>query len=217
METTVKDRLLQFLKEKGISKAGFARSMGMSEAYVSTMRKSLPEARVAKMMELFPDLNRDWLLYGEGEMLLKPKNEKGNAIHEEEDFVPLLPVEAYAGSIQAYSRGINPWECRRLPFKMDGADFGIPITGDSMEPKIHNGMIAIVTKINESAFIPWGNPMVVDTENGTYIKVLRPSKDNENEIEASSYNPQYPPFMIPVESILGIYRILSLYQPLSTM
>lgn len=211
---TVKERLLQFLKAERISKAEFARRMGVSETYVSTMRKSLPEARVTKLVELFPALNRDWLLYGEGEMYRKEPSSGARESRKEKRFIPLLPVEAYAGQLQAYSEGVKLDECIRLPFEYDGADFAIPVRGDSMEPRIHDGTIAIVARINEKAFIPWGNPMVVDTENGAFIKVLRPVENDADSIEATSYNPSYPPFKIPKESIFGLYRILFLYQPL---
>lgn len=214
---TVKERLLQFLKAERISKAEFARKMGMSEAYVSTMRKSLPEARVAKLIELYPRLNRDWLLYGEGEMYLPAADKERDAQQSSRHFVPLLPVEAYAGSLQAYSRGIEESECKLLPISIEGADLAIPISGDSMEPVIHNGVIAILARINERAFIPWGNPLVIDTENGVYLKVVRPSEKGDDYIEASSYNSQYPPFHIPTESIFGIYRIISYYYPVTTM
>lgn len=214
---TVKERLLQFLKAERISKAEFARKMGMSEAYVSTMRKSLPEARVAKLIELYPRLNRDWLLYGEGEMYLPAADKESDEQKGSGHFVPLLPVEAYAGSLQAYSRGIDPRECTILPISIEGADLAIPISGDSMEPVIHNGVIAILARINERAFIPWGNPLVIDTENGVYIKVVRPSEKGDDYIEACSYNSQYPPFQIPTESIFGIYRIISYYYPVTTM
>ncbi len=59
---TVKDRLLQFLHTEPITTAEFAQKLGLSEAYDTTMRKSLPEARVAKLTELYPKLNRHWLL-----------------------------------------------------------------------------------------------------------------------------------------------------------
>ncbi|MDE6793962.1 MAG: hypothetical protein K2J63_01495 [Muribaculaceae bacterium] len=214
---TVKERLLQFLKAERISKAEFARKLGMSEAYVSTMRKSLPEARVAKLIELYPKLNRDWLLYGEGEMYLPADDKNRDEQKCSGHFVPLLPVEAYAGSLQAYSRGIDPRECELLPISIEGADLAIPISGDSMEPVIHNGVIAILARINERAFIPWGNPLVIDTENGVYLKVVRPSEKGDDYIEACSYNSQYPPFHIPTESIFGIYRIISYYYPVTTM
>lgn len=213
---TVKERLLEFLKTERISKAEFARKMGVSEAYVSTMRKSLPEARVMKLTELYPRLNRNWLLYGEGEMYDTP-GEKTLGNTDEDFFVPLLPVEAYAGSLQAYSRGVAERECTKLKVPIRGGDLAIPISGDSMEPVIHNGAIAVIAQINEQAFIPWGNPMIIDTENGVFVKVVSPSEKGEGYIEASSYNSKYPPFQIPTESIFGMYRILSLIQPVTTM
>ncbi len=89
---TVKDRLLQFLKAERITKAEFARKMGVSEAYVSTMRKSLPEERVAKLIELYPKLNRDWLLYGEGEMYLPEEDNNPDDDRKAGHFVPLFPL-----------------------------------------------------------------------------------------------------------------------------
>ncbi len=104
---TVKDRLLLFLKDQRISKTEFARKMGLSVAYVSAMRKSLPEDKVVKMTELFPQLNRDWLLYGEGEMLIEPL-----APAADNGFmIPLLPVEAYAGNLQNYSTSVALRDC----------------------------------------------------------------------------------------------------------
>lgn len=216
---TVKDRLLQFLKAERVSKAEFARQMGVSEAYVSTMRKSLPEARVVKMTELYPHLNRNWLLYGEGEMYLEraKRNIPAHKDDAERYYVPLVPVEAYAGSLQAYSRGVDKRECRKIYVPVENADLSIPICGDSMEPVIHNGSIAVLRKINEKAFIPWGHPLVIDTENGVYIKVVRPSEKGPDYIEASSYNPKYATFEIPTESIFGMYRILCYIQNATTM
>lgn len=212
-EETVKDRLLQFLKATGVSKAEFARRMGVSLAYVSAMRKSLPEDKVLKVMELFPDLNRDWSLYGEGRML-QTREECGCA---DGYLIPLLPVEAFAGNLQNYSRGVSLRECDTIASPVKGADFGISISGDSMEPEIHNGTYAAISRINDRAFIPWGNPMVIDTENGVLIKVVLPSDKGEDYIQAHSYNPRYPDIHIPKQSIFGLYRIVAYMKKVSTM
>lgn len=214
---TVKDRLLRFLKAENVSKAEFARRMGVSDTYVSTMRKSLPEERVVKMTQLFPTLNRNWLLYGEGDMYLEVEKPVDLIEDADQYFVPLLPVEAYAGSLQAYSRGVDPRECSRMAVPVKGADFAIPISGDSMEPVIHNGTIVAIRKINERAFIPWGNPLVIDTENGVLVKVVQPSDKGDEFIEAVSYNPRYKSFSIPKESIYGLYRIVCQMQHITTM
>jgi len=215
---TVKDRLLKFLKAERISKTEFARRMGLSMAYVSAMRKSLPEEKVLRMGELFPELNRDWLLYGEGEMYSRNKLQgRDNFENEKGYLLPLLPVEAYAGNLQEYSRSVALQDCAIIGCPVKGADFAIPISGDSMEPEIHNGTIAAVCRINEQAFIPWGNPMVIDTDNGVLIKAVYPSEKSNDYIEARSYNPNYPDLQIPKSSIYGLYRIVVYMRKVSTM
>lgn len=214
---TVKDRLLRFLETENISKAEFARRMGLSMAYVGAMRKSLPEEKVVRMMSLFPRLNRDWLLYGEGDMYLPASRETVSAGENEGYLVPLLPVEAFAGSLQNYSRGVALSECELIGVPVKGAEFAIQISGNSMEPNIHDGTYAAICRINDRAFIPWGNPMVIDTENGVLVKVVYPSGKGDAFIEARSYNPDYPNFQIPKECIYGLYRIVSLMRNITTI
>lgn len=213
---TVKDRLLQFLKAEKISKAEFARRMGVSVAYVSAMRKSLPEEKVIHMSEIFPTLNRNWLLYGEGEMYLADDSEP-QCKENGEYLIPLLPVKAYAGNLQEYSTGVMLRDCDMVASPVKGGELAIPISGDSMEPEIHNGTIAAIRRINERAFIPWGNPMVIDTENGVLVKVVYPSDKGDDYIAVHSYNPRYPDFHIPVSSIYGLYRIVAYMLNVSTM
>lgn len=238
---TVKSRLLELLREKRMTQTEFARRLGVSPTYIGAMRRSIPDDRMRKLMQIFPDLNRDWLLYGEGEML--------NPVCEGPDLskgyvVPLLPVEAYAGNLSLWSESVALRDCEKVVSPVPGVDFGIRISGDSMEPEFQNGSILFIKRINEKAFIPWGNPMVIDTENGVVVKVVMPgayekkpaqaygeeetdreASDPGNEagesrmpyIIAKSYNPAYPPFRIPVSSIYSIYRIITGIKQYSTL
>lgn len=210
---TVKDRLLRYLRAEGISNSKFARDMGVSVAYIGAMRKSMPETKVAKLMEVYPDLNRDWLLYGEGEMRRQTSREQNSTQWASNDYegyvVPLLPVEAFAGTLQEWSEGVRLQDCRRVMSPIKGADIAIDVNGDSMEPNIHNGSRIFIKKINDAAFIPWGNPIVIDTQNGVLVKVIQPSKDGDEVVEAHSYNEKYPPMKITKSSILGLYRVLA--------
>lgn len=65
----IKSRLSAYLKEKKINKSEFGRSIGVSSAYISSMRKSIQPDKLDKISEAYPDLNIVWLLTGEGEML----------------------------------------------------------------------------------------------------------------------------------------------------
>ncbi len=67
--TSVKERLALFLEEIGVNKSEFGRRIGVSSAFITSMRKSLQPDKVAAIRDKFPELNIDWLLTGEGEML----------------------------------------------------------------------------------------------------------------------------------------------------
>lgn len=207
---TVKDRLLQFLRAEGITNSEFARKMGLSVAYIGAMRKSMPEEKVARLVKLYPHLNRDWLLYGEGEMLLPARDDNSDRMLRafRRHIVPMLPVEAYAGNLQMWSQGVAAEDCEQVVSPVKGADFAIRVSGDSMEPTIPNGAIIFIKKINDRPFIPWGVPMVIDTESGVLVKQVTRG-DADDSIKAISFNPRYEPISIPKESIYGLYKVMA--------
>lgn len=69
MEETIKERLVAYLKFKGINKSEFGRIIGVSNAYISSIRKSIQPDKVEKIASSFPDLDVSWLVTGEGEMI----------------------------------------------------------------------------------------------------------------------------------------------------
>ena len=73
MENTVKERLECFLKSKKISKTEFGKRVGASASYVSSIRKSIAPDKIEGIAENWPDLNIEWLMTGEGQML-KPQS-----------------------------------------------------------------------------------------------------------------------------------------------
>ena len=226
--TTVKGRLLALLKKKRMSQTEFTKLLGVSSTYIGAMRRSIPHDKVRMIMQIFPDLNRNWLLYGEGEMLMPPVEEEPANELADEYIVPLLPMSAYAGRLQVWAEpGAVLRDCEKVVSPVPGVDFAIRITGNSMEPEFHSGSIVFIKRINEQAFIPWGNPMVIDSENGVLIKVVYPvesrdklaSKDSYDtgHIEARSYNPAFPPIIIPTSCIYGMYRVVTSIRQYTTV
>lgn len=69
MEYSVKERLIKFLEVKKISKSEFGRRIGVSPAFITSMRQSMQPDKVKRIALEFPELNTAWLLTGEGEML----------------------------------------------------------------------------------------------------------------------------------------------------
>ena len=69
MEKTVKERIMMFLKSKNITKSAFEKSIGLSNGYMSRLQNSPSIDKLSKILEVYPELNKTWLLAGEGNML----------------------------------------------------------------------------------------------------------------------------------------------------
>lgn len=68
----VKTRLEQFCEHRKLSIGGFCREAKISNSYFSNVKGEMGIAIKGKIKEAFPDLNIDWLITGEGEMLKVP-------------------------------------------------------------------------------------------------------------------------------------------------
>lgn len=69
MERTVKQRLMDFIQYKGLSQGKFERMCNMSNGYLNNLKKTIGSEKLQNVCRAFPDLNTEWLLYGEGKML----------------------------------------------------------------------------------------------------------------------------------------------------
>jgi transcriptional regulator with XRE-family HTH domain len=69
MKSAVKQRLVQFIKSMHMTQRAFEIRCGMSNGYVANIRKGIGEDYLLNIAQQFPQLNRAWLLFGEGEML----------------------------------------------------------------------------------------------------------------------------------------------------
>ena len=92
--TNVQQRLRYFISTLGITDREFCKRVGLSPAYVSSMRKSVSPSVMSKISELYPSLNPQWLLAGFGEMLLKEDKEDEKGVLLPSEMLEELLVEA---------------------------------------------------------------------------------------------------------------------------
>lgn len=64
----VRIRLQEFINSKGINISDFERFCGLSNGYVHKIKNSVGKRGLADIQRVFPELNTNWLLTGEGEM-----------------------------------------------------------------------------------------------------------------------------------------------------
>lgn len=65
---SAKERLKEFLSYKKIGRNRFEDQIGVSTGYVSSKSMTITSDVIEKTKRMFPDLNLDWLIIGEGEM-----------------------------------------------------------------------------------------------------------------------------------------------------
>lgn len=203
-------RILKYLAYKGISKYKFYQETGLSNGYLDK-DADLNIASYEKISSCYTDLNMDWVRTGEGEMLRGNSTEEvkadGEKSEDEISLVPLLPIAAQGGSLNEFVVSVKENDCERVVSPIRGADFAMPVAGDSMAPEYPAGSQIFIKKINERAFIDWGKVYVLDTCNGSVIKRVFPA-DDSGKVKCVSINPDYPPFEVAYEDIYGMYRVL---------
>lgn len=205
------ERFDKYMKTKGLNDNKVTNSLGLSIGTLGKSRKEnrdLSEKNIEKILNFYTDLNRTWLLTGEGSMFTtKPSLAGFNEL--EYTRVPLLPISAQGGSLNDFVVSVSLQDCEKIISPINGADIAITISGDSMADEYPNGSIVLAKRINERAFIDWGKVYVLDTCNGVVVKTLTPS-EKEDCVRCVSINPNpiYAPFEVALNDIYGVYRVM---------
>ncbi len=210
------DRFDKYLKEKGLNDHQVTLALGLSKGLIGKSRgegRDLSSKLLNKLLSYYTDLNRIWLLTGEGEMLTTD-NSPTDAVEEDEQSqlipappgkgIPLIPLPAMAGFLKG-ATSINPNEIEWyfVPAFRD-CTFLIRVKGDSMAPRYLSGDIVACREVHDTAtFFQWGKPYVLDTDQGVVLKRVRRSELPKHVLCVSD-NPDYEPFDVP---IAGIYHL----------
>ena len=211
---TIKDKILAFIKEKGLSREEFYKETGLSASNFkgAAMKSELGGDKIVKILTTYKDLSPDWLLTGEGSMLRTDEKTNNTPIaHHTEDpheGIPLLPVDAMAGAFTGEQQVLE-YECERYvvpAFK--GADFLIPVKGVSMHPRFSSGDIVACKRLSmDNVFFQWNKVYVIDTDQGPLIKRLKPGSDKEHVLVVSD-NTAYDPFELAISNIYHLALVI---------
>lgn len=185
-----------------LSDAEFARLTGKQRSYLSEIisgKRVLSEQYVLKIADVFPQLNKNWLISGNGQMLVAKEKQYRDAKGQ---VLPLLPIVAMAGyNEDNWTAYINTHPIYSVP-DVPTADFLIKVGGDSMQPKYYEGDMIACRFVKELLFFQWGKTYVLDTSQGVMVKNIYEDKDNPDNVVLVSENAEkYPPFSIPRSDI----------------
>lgn len=217
---SVKERLVYYIKFKGISVNRFEKTCSLSTGYVKNMRVSIQPSKIKNIAHSFPDLNTGWLLTGEGEMLKETTTQLAPLEVREEfalrtdrvresQMVPLYELEATAGIRSMFiGNHQRPTEHIYIP-NLSPCDGAVFARGNSMSPLIQSGDIILFKQVKniDLMTICWGEIYMIsygeEEDNYIVIKYLRKSS-NEGFATLASFNPEHKSQDIPLSSIRAL-------------
>lgn len=220
MEETVKDRLSTFLKSQGVSKSEFGRKIGVSSAYISSMRKSIQPDKLKAISESFPHLNTMWLLTGKGSMLRHTSNatEMGQVYSASQyddvtEMVPFIPVSAHATFIETLENECSD-EFERLPIipckgeRQEIDKYKIfEVEGDSMFPTLRDGSLILAKEIPENRWhYAEGVVVAVFAEYVVVKRILRNNLLTGDTLLLGSDNEKYGQMTVALADIRALFK-----------
>lgn len=203
---TAPERVANLLEYTGLSARALASIIGLKSPQIfydiRAGKCDISKDLAYKIQEKFFNINKAWLLTGEGEMLNENQSQKTAT---ETVTLPLLPYGIMAGEPGEDTNGIKPEECEQytIPsFSAKGAKFLARVDGQSMYPRFSSGDLLACRILEDPHFIQWGRIYVMDTVQGPLVKRLFPCPGDESKIRCHSENTeQFPDFDIPKEDV----------------
>lgn len=180
---------------------------------IKSGRKKLSIEMLRRMKSSYPNVNIEYIIMGDGEMLRSDKPTQTHiptahpALNPTEG-IPLIPLSAMAGALTS-AQTVLEHECDRYvvpAFK--GADFLIQVKGSSMYPKYSSGDIVACQRVTmDKLFFQWNKVYVIDTDQGPLIKRIKPGHDKDHVLIVSD-NEKYDPFELPCASIYAVALVI---------
>lgn len=173
-------------------------------------------------------INEEWLLTGEGRMEKKLTFEvpadmadgylslANKIINDRGSLRPHIPADkavVAAGFVGSAIGSVQEGECEVRPVMapFPWYDFTIEVSGDSMEPTLQDGDIIACEWLPRDAEYKKNKIYVLDTNEGAVVKRIT---NDGNVIHCHSDNPKYKDFIVDVDSILRIARVVGFVREL---
>lgn len=177
---------------------------------------SIGKGVISDILNKFPQIESDWLLTGEGEML---KDDKASDIILTGKLIPLFDADAAAG----LSYGMNMEPSRQVGLidiggMLRDSETAIRVYGNSMIPNYPPGCVIGLRPHYDSFIVP-GKVYVVETRDDRYLKRLYYTKDKmafrclSDNTKKHTDGPMegefcFPDFEIPLDEVIRVFKVV---------
>lgn len=215
MNETIFDRISTIVEKFGNGKnTVFASLIGVSEANVRNYKNGvMPKADFLEKIARSFDININWLLTGEGNMLSSEseKEEKLPSVNQTYEGAPYFNVDFIGGfDLIVNDKTVNPdFYINYPPYNQPGVVW-CNLTGHSMEPEISNGDIIALREVTTPIqYLPAGEIYGIVTEEYRTVKRIRLSqKEGFVRLIPSNKSEEFCEQEIPISMIIRVYAVL---------
>ena len=218
------DRFDEYMSFKHLNDNRVTTQLGLTNGVIGKSRgegRDLSKRVIEKIEKFYTDLNIDWLITGEGDMLVASSPVSADHTfplktdHKlEVQIVPLYDFDAAAGLVAIFNEmHADPVDYLRIP-NLPAVDGAIFVRGDSMSPLLKSGDIVMYKKKELSIdSIIWGEIYLLsfqtDGDSYTAVKYIRKSDtpgkaDHAGGVRLASFNPSFAPKDIPMSAITAL-------------
>ena len=206
--SVLKQRILQYLDFKGITKYECYKNTGITNGVLS-QPNGMSEDNLLKFLSYYSDISTDWLLAGCGSMLRDDNQTKISKI------VPIVDISVAAGYGCENPDFIEVVETIRLPYNMlrrNRKYFCVKVRGESMSPTLLDCSYLILRLLDRSEWneIKDNHVYVVSDRSGrAYVKRI---KNRFREHDKANY-PNFNLMEDEINTILYVEWYLSAKMP----
>lgn len=223
------ERIAMIISQFCESKADFARKIGERPQTVSNwVSRGAGKNVLNKILGYFPEVNVNWLLTGEGEMINQSPTPVQSNAHAVEDLnymnVPVVHIKARCGYLAGYEDREYIGSLPTMPVIVDRTYHGkymiFEAEGDSMDDGTRNSICdgdkLLCREVRRDLWLPklhindWYFVIVHRTE-GIAIKQIT-NQDEKGNITCHSLNEMFNDYTVNLDDVLEIYNVIKVVE-----
>lgn len=223
------ERIAMIISQFCESKADFARKIGERPQTVSNwVSRGAGKNVLNKILGYFPEVNVNWLLTGEGEMINQSPTPVQSNAHVVENLnymnVPVVHIKARCGYLAGYEDREYIGSLPTMPVIVDRTYHGkymiFEAEGDSMDDGTRNSICdgdkLLCREVRRDLWLPklhindWYFVIVHRTE-GIAIKQII-NQDEKGNITCHSLNEMFNDYTVNLDDVLEIYNVIKVVE-----
>lgn len=210
-DTNIKDRLITYIDDRGLTKSEFEKKANLSNGYINNLKEGVGYNKIESICTAFPDINKNWLLTGAGDMLIDKQETIIEEVPTEEVpmAIPIIPATIVDKPNISLSKDIennsSDYEKLNLHDLIESVDIAFRVLTEKLAPYVNIGDILLLKRLTGEEEVRSSELHFINTKHqGTYLRYVYDEGENY-KLAATNRSPE---FIIPKNKVKEIYFVV---------